>query len=127
MYEGLSVPEAHNPINPALNTLGVQCGDSVLISMRVEDTPQHNYQQSSVPSARRIRVSVPTPHGTSLRVGLIGLSAFSTFSDTNNLKHYEGLHVPEAHNPINPALNSVGVQCGENCAHLHACRRYATT
>ncbi len=40
---------------------------------------------------------------------------------------YEGLRVPEAHNPINPALNTVGVQCGENCAHLHACRRYATT
>ena len=40
---------------------------------------------------------------------------------------YEGLRVPKAHNPINPALNTVGVQCGENCAHLHACRRYATT
>ena len=34
-------------------------------------------------------------------------------SDTNNLKHYEGLSVPKAHNPINPALNTVGVQCGE--------------
>ena len=79
IYEGLSVPKAHNPINPALNTVGVQCGETVLISMRVEDTPQHNNQQSSVPTARRIRVSVPTPHGTSLRVGLIGLSAFSTF------------------------------------------------
>ena len=42
VYEGLRVPKAHNPINPALNTVGVQCGDTVLISMRVEDTPQHN-------------------------------------------------------------------------------------
>ncbi len=25
MYEGLSVPKAHNPINPTLNTVGVQC------------------------------------------------------------------------------------------------------
>ena len=79
IYEGLSVPKAHNPINPALNTVGVQCGETVLISMRVEDTPQHNNQQSSAPTARRIMFSVPTPHGTSLRVGLIGLSAFSTF------------------------------------------------
>ena len=79
IYEGLRVPKAHNPINPALNTVGVQCGDTVLISMRVEDTPQHDNQQSSVPAARRIMFSVPSPHGTSLRVGLIGLSAFSTF------------------------------------------------
>ena len=49
-------------------------GKTMLISMRVEDTPQHNNQQSSVPSARRFRVSVPTPHETSFRVGLIGLS-----------------------------------------------------
>jgi len=47
--------------------------------MHVEDMPQHDNQQSSVPAARSIGVSVPTPHGTSLRVGLIGLSAFSTF------------------------------------------------
>ena len=79
VYEGLSVPKAHNPINPALNTVGVQCGEIVLIPMRVEDTPQHDNQQSSVPTARRIWVSVPAPHGTPLRVGLIGLSAFSTF------------------------------------------------
>ena len=78
-YEGLRVPKAHNPINPALNTVGVQCGEIVLIPMRVEETPQHDNQKSSVPTARRIRVSVPTSNGTSLRVGLIGLSAFSTF------------------------------------------------
>ena len=46
--------------------------------MRVGDTLQHKYQQSSVPSARRIELSDPTPHGTSLRVGLIRLRAFST-------------------------------------------------
>ena len=79
IYEGLSVPKAHNPINPALNTVGVQCGEIVLIPMRVEDTPQQDNQQSSVPTARRIWVSVPAPHGTPLRVGLIGLSAFSRF------------------------------------------------
>ena len=39
----------------------MQCGETVLISMRVEDTPQHDNQQSSVPSARSIGVSVPTP------------------------------------------------------------------
>ena len=39
IYEGLRVPKEHNPINPALNTVGVQCGETVLISMRVEDTP----------------------------------------------------------------------------------------
>ena len=58
--EGLRVPKAHNPINPALNTVGVQCGETVLISMRVEDTPQHDNQQSSVPTARSIGVSVPS-------------------------------------------------------------------
>ena len=42
------MPKAHNPINPALNTVGVQCGETVLISMRVDDTPQHDNQQSSV-------------------------------------------------------------------------------
>ena len=47
--------------------------------MRVEDTQQYNHQQSSVPPARSIRVSDPTPHGTSFRVGLIRLRAFSTF------------------------------------------------
>ena len=41
------MPKAHNPINPTLNTVGVQCGETVLISMRVEDTPQHDNQQSS--------------------------------------------------------------------------------
>ena len=76
---GLSVPEAHNPINPALNTIGVQCGVTETILMRVEDTLHHINQQGSVPPARRIRVSVPTPHGTSLRVGLIRLRAFSTY------------------------------------------------
>ena len=39
--EGLSVPEAYNPINPTLNTVGVQCGVIVTIPMRVEDTPHH--------------------------------------------------------------------------------------
>ncbi len=47
--------------------------------MRVEDTQQNNGQQGSVPPARRIKVSVPTPHGTLHRVGLIRLRAFSTF------------------------------------------------
>ena len=47
--------------------------------MRVEDTQQNNGQQGSVPPARRIKVSVLTPHGTSLRVGLLRLRAFSTF------------------------------------------------
>ena len=47
--------------------------------MRVGDTLQHNYQHSSVPPARRIRTPVPTPHGTSLSVGLIRLRAFSTY------------------------------------------------
>ena len=27
IYEGLSVPKAYNPINPTLNTVGVQCGE----------------------------------------------------------------------------------------------------
>ena len=47
--------------------------------MRVEDTQQNNGQQGSVPPARRIKVSVPTPHETKCRVGLIRLRAFSTF------------------------------------------------
>ena len=76
--EGLGVPEAHNLINPTLNTVGVQCGVPETIPMRVEDTPHHINQQGSVPPARRTRMSVPTPHGTSLRVGLIRLCAFST-------------------------------------------------
>ena len=38
---GLSVPEAHNPINPTLNTIGVQCGVTETILMRVEDTLHH--------------------------------------------------------------------------------------
>ena len=77
--EGLSVQDAHNPINPTLNTEGVQCGVTEAIPMRVGDTLQHINQQCSVPPARRIRVSIPTPHGTLLRVGLIGLRAFSTY------------------------------------------------
>jgi len=47
--------------------------------MRVEDTQQNNGQQGSVPPARRIKVSVLTPHGTLHREGLIRLRAFSTF------------------------------------------------
>ena len=39
--EGLGVPEAHNLINPTLNTVGVQCGVPETIPMRVEDTPHH--------------------------------------------------------------------------------------
>ena len=71
--------EAHNPINPTLNAVGVQCGEIMPIPMRVEDTLQHNYHQSSVPTALRIRVYVHTPHGTSLRVGIIRLRAESTY------------------------------------------------
>ena len=26
-FDGLSVPMAHNPIDPSLNTVGVQCGE----------------------------------------------------------------------------------------------------
>ena len=44
--------------------------------MRVGDTLQHKYQQSSVPPARRIRASISTPHGAKCRVGLIRLRAF---------------------------------------------------
>ena len=77
--KGLGVPEAHNLINPTLNTIGVQCGVTETIPMRVEDTLHHINQQGGVPPARRTRLSVPTPHGTSLRVGLIRLRAFSTF------------------------------------------------
>ena len=47
-------------------------------SMRVGYTLQHKYQQSSVSPVPRIELSVHTPHGTSLRVGLIRLRAFST-------------------------------------------------
>ena len=47
--------------------------------MRFEETLQHYGQQSGVPPARRIGISVHTPHGASLRAGLIRLRAFSTF------------------------------------------------
>ena len=50
--EGLGVPEAHYLINPTLNTVGVQCGGTVTIPMRVEDTPHLINQQGSVPPAR---------------------------------------------------------------------------
>jgi len=73
------MPEAHNPINPTRNTVGVQCGVAKGIPMRAEEALHHINQQGSVPPARRIRVFIPTPHGTSFRVGLIGLRAFSTY------------------------------------------------
>ena len=47
-------------------------------SNRYKHPPHHINQQGSVPPARRTRMSVPPPHGTSLRVGLIRLCAFST-------------------------------------------------
>ena len=50
--ESLGVPEAHYLINPTLNTVGVQCGGTVNIPMRVEDTPHLINQQGSVPPAR---------------------------------------------------------------------------
>ena len=86
--EGLSVPKAHNLINPTLNTVGVQCGVTETIPMRVEDTLHHINQQGGVPPARRIRVSVPTSHGTSLRVGFIRLRASSTYIGL----FYKGYH-----------------------------------
>ena len=46
--------------------------------MRVGDTLQHKYQQSSVPTARSIELSVPTPHEAKCRVGLMRLRAFIT-------------------------------------------------
>ena len=56
------MPEAHNLINPTLNTIGVQCGVTETIPMRVEDTLHHINQQGGVPPARRTRMYVPTPH-----------------------------------------------------------------
>lgn len=59
--EVLSVPEAHKPIN----TVGVQCGVTKAIPMRVEEALHHINQQGSMPPARRISMSDP-PH-TALR------------------------------------------------------------
>ena len=46
--------------------------------MRVGYTLQHKYQQSGVPPARSIELSVPTPHEAKCRVGLMRLRAFIT-------------------------------------------------
>ena len=54
--------------------------------MRFEETLQHNNQQSGVPPARRIGTLIPTPHGASLRAGLIRLRAYSTFIGHKKLK-----------------------------------------
>lgn len=48
----MSVPEAHNPINPTLNAIGVQCGPTETVPVRVEDTLHHINQQGSIPLAR---------------------------------------------------------------------------
>jgi hypothetical protein len=42
IYEELSVLKAYNPINPTLNTIGVQCGGYSTHPMRTEGTCSRN-------------------------------------------------------------------------------------
>ena len=77
--EGLSVLEAYNPINSTLNTVGVQCGEIMPIPCVSEI--HYNITINIVACLQHAEIGYlpPTPHGTSFRVGLIRLRAFSTF------------------------------------------------
>ena len=84
---GLRVPEAHNPINPTLNTAGGQCGETESVPMRVEYTLHHVNQQGSVPLARRIIVSDPTPTWHFASCGVNKITCFQHVYRTLKIKN----------------------------------------
>ena len=65
IYEGLNVPKAHNPINPTLNTVGVQCG--VTMPIPCVSKIRYNITINKVACLRHAELSYLSPPHTALR------------------------------------------------------------